>query len=142
MFSAQITVMCEKIQRGCTFTARFFDRDSSQFYGAQGDTPLEAVAWCLEEYIARVVYGLGPKMARNSDARPGDRFAGMTARPCVAGPTPATPRVADASAPSPERSDAKCFDRQIDRPAEPVLHGENKKSAATRRASAKKKSPK
>lgn len=75
-FDAEITVVCEKIKPGCEFTARFFDRESYQFFGARADAALEAVAWCIDEYVARQVFRMPHRMARDGNARPGDRFIG------------------------------------------------------------------
>lgn len=72
---AIITVWCERVGRE-EFRAQFFDRTTSQFYGGSGANALEAVAWALDEYIARAVHGVGPMMARRADAWPGERWGG------------------------------------------------------------------
>lgn len=74
MFSAEVTIVCESVKKGCEFRALFFDRATERFYGGSGATALEALAWCMDEYIGRVVYGLGIEPARNANATPGSRF--------------------------------------------------------------------
>lgn len=68
---ADITVWCEAIGPGCTFTARITDGARGRFYGGSGDTALEAIAWCLHEYVARGLLGRAHSMARGADAQPG-----------------------------------------------------------------------
>lgn len=68
---AQITIVCESVRAGCEFRALFYDRPSSQFYGGSGPTALDALAWCMHEYVRRGVLGGEPIPAMPSDARPG-----------------------------------------------------------------------
>lgn len=77
MIAAEITISCESIRKGCTFLARLYDLTTQQFYSGTGATALEALAWCLDDYLARVVYGFPPSPALPSDATPGSRFAAL-----------------------------------------------------------------
>ena len=67
-----ITVFCERVQRGCTFGARMYDRASGTFFSGTGETALEAVAWCLDDYVRRFVRGEAHRMSTRADARPGE----------------------------------------------------------------------
>lgn len=58
--------------RHCVVYARMYDRARGAFYGGSGSSPLEAIAWCLDEYVQRGVLERGPLMARDPGARPGD----------------------------------------------------------------------
>lgn len=74
MIDVEITIFCESVKRGCDFRAQFYDRATQQFYSGSGATALEALAWCMDEYIARVAFGLPISMARNTTDTPGSRF--------------------------------------------------------------------
>lgn len=73
MIDAEITVHCENTRRD-EYRAFFYDGATSQFYGGSGPTPLEALAWCMDEYIARALMGFPVSPARNGNATPGSRF--------------------------------------------------------------------
>lgn len=74
-FTAEITIVCESVRPGCEYRALFFDRATAQFYGGSGASALEALAWCMDEYIARVAHGMPVSPARKSTDTPGSRFA-------------------------------------------------------------------
>lgn len=63
------------MKRGCEFRALFYDRATAQFYGGSAPTALEAIAWAMDEYIARVVHGMPVMAARKHTDTPGSRFA-------------------------------------------------------------------
>lgn len=148
-FAAEITIVCESIKRGCEFRALFYDQTTEQFYGGSGATALDALAWCLDEYVGRVKHGMPIAAARNAGLTPGERFGGarvqlsglevrelrsssVSTRTEVEGPQLA-PKVT---------TSATCFDAQIPRPATPKLVTDmppKASSAAARRSSAKKK---
>lgn len=76
-FSAEITIVCESVRRGCEFRALFYDRKTERFYGGSGPTALHALAWCMDEYIARAVHGMPVYPARKHTDTPGSRFAAL-----------------------------------------------------------------
>lgn len=75
VINAEITIVCESIKPGCSFRALFYDRATGQFYGGSGATALEALAWCMDDYIARAVHGMPWAAARRTSDTPGSRFA-------------------------------------------------------------------
>lgn len=107
MFAAEITIVCESVKRGCEYRALFFDRPTERFYGGSGPTALEALAWCMDEYIGRVVYGLDVSPARAADAAPGSRFAGLTPAERTKVPTPVAATIAVAPQPTKTRKRGK-----------------------------------
>jgi hypothetical protein len=68
----QLAVWCESIKRGCAFTCRITDGAVGRFYSGTGTTALEAVAWCLDDYVQRAVLGRPHTMSRGYDEQPGD----------------------------------------------------------------------
>lgn len=118
---AEITVVCENVRAGLDFRALFYDRVSERHYSASGRTALEAIAWCLDEYVRHVVLGLGPSMARRGDERPGDCLLRAASTPEPARPVaPARTAAVDAVEPA-----SGCFEARI--PTRPMLrlHDEN-----------------
>lgn len=108
----ELTVWCEAIRPGCTFTAKISEGAHALFYAGQGDTAFEAIAWALDEYVRRALLGMSHSMARPADARPGEGLAARTdtRRRSI---TPAPP-----IAPGPELAqdtgaDNGCFERVI-----------------------------
>jgi len=79
VINAEITIVCESIKPGCSFRALFYDRATGQFYGGSGATALEALAWCMDDYIARAVHGMPWMAARKPSDTPGSRFAARPA---------------------------------------------------------------
>lgn len=78
LVDADIVVWCEKTGT-MDFVARFYDRVTQMFYSGAGATPLDAIAWLFDEYIARAIHGFGPSMSRDGHATPGSRFAELAA---------------------------------------------------------------
>jgi hypothetical protein len=141
MFHAEITVVCESVRPGCEFRALFYDRVTEQFYGGSGATALEALAWALDEYIARALLGMPHRMARGYTEIPGDRFKDATQRAAITDSISRRPVIVDgpALAATEAKESVGCFDRHIPRKPAPRLHGDQP-SAAARRAAARRKS--
>lgn len=125
---AEITVVCEKVCAGCEFRALFYDKATEQFYGGSGATALEAVAWCLDEYIRRGVLQLGPAQARRGDERPGD-CASAPPAPSSTSSTSITPSPVAIDGPAlaaveSVKDASGCFVSRIPTTPAPRLHGE------------------
>lgn len=71
----EVTVWCESVRAGCTFSARITDGANARFFAGQGATALEAIAWALDDFVRRAVLGMPHTMARLPDAKPGDGLA-------------------------------------------------------------------
>lgn len=144
LFDVEITIVNENPSKGLEYRALFYDRVTECFYGGSGATALDALSWCMDEYIARAVHKLPHAMARPSDAEPGYRFgerAPTSGREAKLTPSVDT-RIETAGPQFVDRppTAAGCFDTQIPRRAQPTLVTDvpTKASSATRRAAAKK----
>lgn len=141
MWVAEITIVCESVRPGCEFRALFYDRVSQQFYGGSGATALEALAWVVDEYVARALLGMPHRMARGYSESPGDRFASSAQLIAVADTISRLPVAVDGPALASSESvkdSTGCFDTRIPRRPAPRLHGDQP-SAAARRAAARRK---
>lgn len=67
----EITVWCEARGRE-RWHARAFCRELYEHIGGAGDTALEAIAWCLDAWVRRVLLGRPLAIACHPAARPGD----------------------------------------------------------------------
>jgi hypothetical protein len=122
LVDAEITVWCESIKRGCTFAARMYCRTTERHYSGSGDTALEAVAWCLDDYVRRGLLGHGPSPAIRSDTQPGDGLTPATSsRPRRI--TPAPIAIGPVLAQEATRENG-CFERSIPTQPAPRLHHE------------------
>lgn len=139
--SFDIVVWCEKTG-AMDFIARMYDRQTQTFYSGSASTPLEAVAWLFDDYIARVYYGAGPSVARDGASTPGSRFGSLGAGKASLEAWASDARPVHGSNPTAPTTNAAIvanFDQRIPRTAEPALFGQVKKEAAARRAATKKK---
>jgi hypothetical protein len=84
VFTAEITIVCESVKPGCEFRALFYDRATGQHYGGSAHTALEALAWAMDDYIARAVHGMPWMAARKPSDTPGSRFAAAETRKAAA----------------------------------------------------------
>lgn len=127
---ATITVVCEAIGPRCEFRALFYDPPTCSFYGGSGATALEAVEWCVHEYVARGVLQRGVSMARDPNARPGN-FGALTAceHMLIAASAPI-----EASRWLALADDAATFDRSIPKRPAPMLFGAPPTPKTSRRA--------
>lgn len=120
----ELTVWCESIKRGCTFTARITDGAHARFYSGTGATAFEAIAWALHDYVARALLGHESSPAMRSDARPGDGLTPATSsRPRRITPAPIVMGPARADVDDPDTESA-CFEKQIPTRPAPRLHHE------------------
>ena len=142
-FGADITTIHVWKHKGDDWVARFYDLASQQHYSGIGSTAFDAVAWALDDFIARTVYGLPHTMARGYDALPGERFGERAAlsgaRIKYERPSAVDTRIETIGGQYVEA--AGCFDTQIPKKEQPrlVTDGASKASSATRRAATKKK---
>ena len=128
---AAVIVSCEK--RGAfDFVARFYDRATESFYSGAASTALEAIAWAFDDYVARVDFGFGPSIARVASAKPGDRLCGVR-KPAVEPPMVCTSLDDDRPVQG---------SNPITPPTPQASGATPTKSAATRRASTRKRATK
>lgn len=117
----ELTIWCEAIKRGCTFSARITDGANAKWYSGTGATALEAIEWCVHEFVARALLGHDATPAMRSDARPGDGLTpASSSRPRTMTPAPVVigPPLADDP-----KNEIGCFERRIPTTPAPRLFG-------------------
>lgn len=125
--NVEITVWCESVKRGCTFSARITEGSSrARWYSGQGDTAFEAVAWALDEYVRRGILEHEPSLARNANAKPGE---GLHETPRRARRITPAPAMDDGPATAATES-GQCFEQQIPRRPAPQLFGATPRTTA------------
>jgi hypothetical protein len=125
LVEVDITFWRDVVGSGPDVLARMYDRRTGTFYGGSGATPLEAIAWCLDEYVQRGVLGRSPMMARTPAATPGEFREYTTAdeETAIALQPSVFARHIDHRDIKPENR-AGCFESHIPTRPAPQLHGE------------------
>lgn len=119
--------------RAADVVARMYDRRTESFYTGTGETQLEAIAWCLHDYVSRALLGHDPSPARRVDARPGDGLvAAPSSRPRRITPAPTIVDSAIAVANN-DAGDVGCFERRIPTTPSPRLFNEQPSAIPVRR---------